>query len=138
MTLETVQEKKDFALFAIVPQGQKKLGEGWINLHLALWKYLIYNLTIVATEEAKFQAHEVWGATLHRLEQKVLAKQESLRTSQLMAESRGLEPPDLTTRASCMAPWGVITDDGIIHWDDLRAELKLRATPPPKRRITAH
>ena len=47
-----------------------RLPEGWINLHLLLWKYTIYQLTLVCTEDARFRAHEVWQAAWSRLQKK--------------------------------------------------------------------
>ena len=107
--------------------------EGWVNLHLLLWKFLIYHVVIVETEDAKFQVHETWQAAWQRLELKILAKQEAIRTDLLRADSRGLEPPDVTSRSKCMHPIAKVEQDGTITWDEnIRSAIKQLATPPKK------
>ena len=90
----TMNERKRFALFALTPNG-KALDAGWINLHLLLWKHIIYALTVVSTEDAKFEQHSIWQAAWTRFERKAHAKQENVRTLLLRAESRGSKPPDV-------------------------------------------
>ena len=70
----------------------------------AIWKYLLYTLTAMETEDAKYQPHEVWQAAWVAFERRALAKQENVRTDILRAESRGEEPPDVTTKGKCLAP----------------------------------
>ena len=93
----------------------------------------------VDTEDAKFQPHEVWQATWFKLERKILAKKEAVRTDMLRADSRGDPPPDVTNQSRCMAPIAEFTDDGDLRWaEEIVAELKKLATPPvPKRRTIA-
>ena len=110
-------ERESFALFGTVTRG-KPLEEGWMNFHLLLWKYLIYQLTIVETEDARFQIKDVWQAALQRFKSKTLAKQASLRTDALRAESRGWSPPDLSKKGKCLQPLATVSKDGEIVWNE--------------------
>ena len=114
--------------------GGYKLAEGWINLHLLLWKFVISSLTRVETEDAKFEIHEVWRATWFRLERKALAKLVGVKTTLLRAESRGNEPPDIALRGLCLAPLAKFTETGELKWDDdiVQRIKKLGETPKKK------
>ena len=133
-TLYYELERVKFALFAITPD-QKPLQEGWINLHLLVWRYLIYHLVLVETEDAKFQKHEVWQATWHALEKRALARAEHIRTDILRADSRGDEPPDVTSKGSCLAPLASLAGDGSLVWnEELKHKISALATPPRRQR----
>ena len=119
-----------FALFALTPDS-KKLQEGWINLHLLIWRYLIYCLTMVEVEEATFQKHEVWQAALQAFEKRALARVEHVRTDILRADSRGIEPPDVKSKGTCLEPLASITADGKLAWnEDLKKKIEALAAPP--------
>ena len=61
-----------FVLFLEV-EGVKRQPAGWVNFHLVLWKYLIYQFVLVELEEEAFAPHEVWRATLDRFEKRAHA-----------------------------------------------------------------
>ena len=42
------------------PRIQNPSKDGWINSHLLAWRYLIFYLTQVETDDAKFQNMKVW------------------------------------------------------------------------------
>jgi hypothetical protein len=94
-TSSDLQERERWGLFLLTPTG-KPVEQGWVNLHLLLWKYIIYELTQVATEDATFHVHSVWAAAWVRLEKKILAKSEAIKPVVLRAESRGDDPPNMT------------------------------------------
>ena len=106
---------------------------GWINLHLLLWKHIIYALTLVETEDEDFTPHAVWQATWTRLERKVLAKQVGIQTVLLRAESRGEDPPSLERKGAPIAPLADIDEKGKFVWnEDTPNELTKLMTPPKK------
>ena len=117
--------------FAITPNATQPKA-GWINLHLLLWKHMIYHLTIAETEDKPFRPHEIWQAALARFQYKANAKVEIVRTDILRAESRGNEPPDLSNRGACMAPLADITPEGKLAWNDELIERITKLTKPPK------
>ena len=117
----TLLQKQRFALFAIAPSFLP-IDEGWINFHLLLWKFVIYQLTIVSTEDAVFTTYGVWQAAWHAFKRKALAKSENVRTEFLRAESRGLPPPDLSKRGRCMEPLASFDDVGTLIWNDSLVE----------------
>ena len=82
-----MRDKERFALFCLRPDGQR-IEEGWINLHLLLWKQIIYALVQVTTEDQPFKPHSIWGAAWTRFQKKALAKHESIRTVALRDQSR--------------------------------------------------
>ena len=129
----SVTVKERFALFAIPPTGPP-LKEGLLNLHLLLWKYVIYGLVQVDVDDQKFETHQVWQATWHKLESCALAKQEQVRTDLLRADSRGVDPPNITRRAVCLEPLGTIAPEtGLISWsDDHLEQIRKLATPPAR------
>jgi hypothetical protein len=113
----TPQSRKKFGLFALTGNN-KPLEEGWVNFHLLLWKYFIYQVTIVDTEEATYEEHGVWKAALQRFEFKAKAKSEAVKTDMLRADSRGLDPPDPQKRARCLRPLANFDKDGALVWNN--------------------
>ena len=85
---------------------------------MLLWKYLIYHLTIVETEDARFARADVWQAAIQRFKTKALAKRAALRTEVLRAESRGKPPPDLSKKGRCLHPLASVTKEGDIEWNE--------------------
>ena len=55
--LTSTIERERFGLFAQLPTG--KLEEGWINLHLLLWKHLIALIVAIELEGEKYAEHKV-------------------------------------------------------------------------------
>ena len=112
----TVTERERFCLFALTPKGGP-LHAGWINLHLLLWKQIIYQLTCVTLEDASFHPHEIWQAAWTRLNSKALAKQEHLRTARLRAESRGKDMPSSDRYARPLRPLATFDEHGKLEWN---------------------
>ena len=110
-------DRERWALFALTSSG-KPLQEGWIYLHLLIWKYLTYHLTLVDTEDATFAPHEVWQAAWAKFQQKARAKSEAARTELLRAESRGAAKPTFEKKNLCMAPLAKFDDEGTLVWDE--------------------
>ena len=77
-------------LFAIKPNNAFER-EGWINFHLLLWKYVVWQLVQVETEDAPFKAHEVWQAAWQRFERKALALSERTKTTQAVSNPGSLQ-----------------------------------------------
>jgi len=128
-----------FALFAIPPGGAPPLERGWINLHLLLWKYVIYELTVVETEDATFSTHDAWREAWRQFTRKTRIKGEIAQAFARLMDSRGKPPPDLSRYSKHIAPLGVFTESGQIRWNkELEEEIiKLGTTPPkpnPRRR----
>ena len=88
------------------------------NLHLLLWKHIIFSLVQVDTEDEPFVAHRVWSVAWSRFEKKALAKQEGTKLALRRAASRGDEPPDVTNRGDPMSPLAEINAEGDLVWDD--------------------
>ena len=116
----TERDKERFALFALTPAGSK-LEAGWVNLHLLIWKYIIYSLTVLQTEGTPFHTHSVWQAAWTRFTWKAEALGEKNKTTSLRAESRGEEPPDSSSRGSAMSPLAAFTKEGTLIW---KADIK--------------
>ena len=130
MSGASLVQRERFAAFALTPTGAQ-LEEGWINMHLLLWKYIIFHLTQVETEDATFHAHAVWQNAWARFEKKALAKQENVRTVVLRAESRGEDPPDLERKGRPLAPIADLSGEGKILWNGkIKEELAKLATAP--------
>ena len=54
-----------------------------------------------------------------------------IRTDILRADSRGDEPPDVTSKGSCLAPLASLTENGTLVWnDELKQKILALATPP--------
>ena len=100
---------------------------------MPIGKHVIYRLTIVETEDAVFKPHEVWQATWARIQKKVAAKSESVRSDVLRAQSRGQDPPDLTTRGECMAPLASFSSDGVLGWNKEIVDKIKKLTLSPKK-----
>ena len=82
-----------------------------------LWKYVIFSLVRVDTEDEPFKAHKVWKEAWSRFERKALAKVESIRSDFLRAESRGDEKPEIKGRADPLAPIATLDEEGCIVWN---------------------
>ena len=128
-------DKERFALFAIPPHPEPQLAAGWINLHLLLWRYTIYELVLVNTEDKTFKHHEIWQATWTRFERKVLTKQAQVQARLRQAESRGALAPDITRSSKPMEPIASFDADGNVVWkEDIVKQIKALCKRPPKRR----
>ena len=127
----TERDKERFALFALTPEGPK-LEAGWVNLHLLIWKYIIYSLTVLQTEGTPFHTHSVWQAAWTRFTWKAEALGEKNKTTSLRAESRGEEPPDSSSRGSAMSPLAAFTPEGTLIWKANITESIEELMIPPK------
>ena len=126
-----MKDRARYTLFALRPDGQKEK-EGWVNLHLLLWKHVIFSLVQVDTEDEPFEPYRVWNIAWRRFEKKALAKQEGTKLVLRRAASRGDEPPDVTNRGDSMSPLAEINADGDLVWDDeLVDKLKKLGVKPP-------
>ena len=128
---DTARER--FALFALLPGG-KEVDKGWLNFHLLLWKYTIYQLVIVETEDAKFQPHEIWQAAWSRFKRKAAAKLEAVRTDLLRADSRGIDPPDVRSKGRCMEPIARLNMSGELVWDAELVKIIEKAASNPRKK----
>ena len=90
--LQTQQDRLRHALFAILPNGKPEL-EGWVNLHLLLWKQLVFLMVRMDTEDAAFDPKTVWKGALRRFETKAKTLCEKVRIQVRRAISRGKEAP---------------------------------------------
>ena len=83
------KDRDRFGLFALHPGG--KVLEGWINLHLLLWKHLIALLARVEDEGEKYAENKVWAPTWIRFERKVLTLKEKVDIEVRWSVGRGGE-----------------------------------------------
>ena len=85
----------------------------------------------IAAEQAASEMRR--AAVTAGSEKKALAKQEDLRTTVLRAESRGEDPPDLSTRGAMLHPLAEVSGVGIIKWnEEIREKITNLAKPPKK------
>ena len=89
-----------------------------MNLHLLLWKQIIYALTCVDTEDATFEPQAVWSWAWKRFEKRATALQERVRTAVLRTEGRGNMPKDVSDRGWPLEPLGHIDAEGNLRWDE--------------------
>ena len=116
LELKTLGDRERFYLFALTPNGAR-IAQGWLNLHLILWKYLIFQLVQVETEDARFSPSAVWQAAWSRFEKRAKAKSEAAYSAILLADSRGVPPPDMTKRAKAMEPIATFDPLGRLVWN---------------------
>ena len=112
-----VTDKHRHTLFAIKPDGGIE-DEGWVNLHLLLWKHVIFSLVQVDTEDVAFTQHGVWQPTWYRLEKKALALSERAKAVIRRAANRGEQTPDVTNRGDPLKPIARIDATGHLVWND--------------------
>ena len=113
---ETGSEWERFCLFALLPSG--KLAEGWINLHLLIWKQLIALLVRIELEGEKYDEKAVFGPTWTRFERKVLALKTKVDEDLRRTESRGDLPRDMSKRSRCIAPLAEFSKEGELVWNE--------------------
>ena len=111
----TEEQWDRFTLFALTPA--EKLPEGWVNLHLLLWKQLIGLLVQIELEGEKFAVSKVWAPTWIRFERKVLALKEHVDRRLRRAESRGEQPPQVSKISRCILPLAEFNDEGSLVWN---------------------
>ena len=140
--MHTEAEQLRFALFALTPDSHQRLEEGWVNLHLLLWKHTTASLVRVDTEGVTFTPHAVWQGAWRRFERKALAKAELVSAAARRHDSRGEEVPDQSSKSRPMEPIASFTPEGQLIWNsELVLTIKQLCTPPPtgkggKRRVT--
>ena len=122
------KDRDRFGLFALHPQG--KVLEGWINLHLLLWKHLIALLVSIEEEGEKFAEHKVWAPSWKRIEKKVLALKEKVDIEVRRSEGRGEEVKDMRRKSKPVEPIAEFTESGDLVWnEDLVNEIKKLCKP---------
>ena len=121
-------EWERFCLFALLPAG--KLEEGWVNLHLLLWKQFIALLVRIELEGDKYDEKAIWGPAWARFESKVLALKTRVGEELRRSEARGEEPRDMSKRSRSITPLASFTKEGELVWNDaLVKKIKDRYTP---------
>ena len=113
---ETGREWERFCLFGLLPAG--KLAEGWINLHLLMWKHLIALLVRIELEGDNFDEKAVWGPTWSRFERKVLALKAKVDADIRRADARGEPPRDMSKRTRSVAPLASFSKEGELVWNN--------------------
>ena len=113
---EEGQEWERFSLFALLPNG--KLQEGWMNLHLLIWKQFIALLVRIELEGDKYDEKAIWAPAWTRFERKVLALKARVDEDIRRGEARGDEPRDMSKRSKIMAPIARFSAGGELIWDD--------------------
>ena len=101
--------------------------EGWINLHLLLWKNLIALLARVEEEGEKYAEHKVWAPhTWIRFERKVLTLKEKVDIEVRRSMGRGGKIRNMTRKSEPVEPLAEFTEEGdLIRNDDLVKKIKL-------------
>ena len=88
------------ALFAEKPSKGLE-SEGWMNVHLLMWKRVISLLVQVDTEDKTFHPKEVWRSVFKwRFEAKAKSLNEKVQSAQRRADTQGTKPPN-KERRSC-------------------------------------
>ena len=106
------------ALFLIPPRGLE-IEEGWVNLHLLLWKHIVAHLVRIDTENEKFDRRSIWKPAWSRFKDKCRTLQVRVQDHRRLAESRGYSKlPDLSKRGSPMAPIASFDEQGRIEWNE--------------------
>ena len=113
--LDGIQEKERFALFALHPRGRVK--EGWINMHLLLWKHIIALLVKIEEEGEVYAVHKIWAPTWIRFERKVLALKEKVDIEIRRSEARGEQIRDMSRKSRPMEPLASFTEAGELQWN---------------------
>ena len=129
--LRTVTERERFGLFALHPT--ERLKEGWVNLHLLLWKHLVAAIVKVELEEEKYRNENVWAPTWKRLERKVLALLERVQSDVRRKTSRGEPVPDMRRRSRPIEPIASFDEGGNLIWnEEIKQKLKELGKPKPE------
>ena len=110
------EEWQRFCLFALLPKG--KIKEGWINLHLLLWKQLVAQLVRIELEGEKYSERDVWAAAWARMKRKIEALKTRVDEDVRRAEARGDEPKDMTKRSRPMEPLASFDKEGKLTWNE--------------------
>ena len=132
ITLSNMREREWFSLFLETPN-MRKQEEGWVNLHLVLWKYVIAALVRVDTEDEKFAAHDVWQATLARIRSKILARYEGVLALVRRADARGETAPDVSSKDAPFRPLASIGDEGVaLKWNKEVMDKLFDLSKPPQ------
>ena len=99
LALSSQGDRDRFGLFALLhPKG--KVLEGWINLHLLLWKHLIALLARAEEEGEKYAEHKVWI----RFERKVLALKEKVDIEVRRSVGRGEPTRNMQKKSKPVEP----------------------------------
>ena len=105
------REKQRYDLFTVRSNG-RRVEEGWVNLHLLVWKQLVATLVRMETEGEAFARANVWRPAWKRFEKKACALAFKARQAVLRAEDRGEEERDVSGRGAPLWPIGTITKEG--------------------------
>ena len=114
--LQSEMERERFGLFALHPEG--RVEEGWLNLHLLIWKQLIAHLVRIEEEGEKFDASKVWAPAWIRFEKKVLAHKEKIEIEVRRSVSRGEPIRNMRKKSRPIAPLARYEEGGELIWDD--------------------
>ena len=109
-------EVEKFALFAI-KEGEP-VGEGWVYLHLLLWRQFIGMLVGIEFDGASFNEAQVWHQAWKRFKSKCDAASVRKREMVRRAISRGEEPPDVSKHSCPAKPLAEWCQDGTLQWND--------------------
>ena len=113
---KTTTIREAWALFAL-PPGEERPELGIVSLHLVIWKYIVYNLTLAETEGKAFETRHVWRAAWKCFKSKVDAKSIVLRRMVQRSESRGENVPDLTKYNRLTEPFALFDEGGHAVFD---------------------
>ena len=111
------RDKQRFDLFTVRKDGART-DEGLTNLNLLLWKQLNAAMTRMETEDEEYDSAKVWAPAWLRFEEKAKALAYRARQVVLRAEDRGTEVPDVSKRGKSLLPFGEISEDGELIWDE--------------------
>ena len=79
--------------------------EGWINLHLLLWKHLIALVARVEEEGEKYAEHKICPPTWIRFERKVPALKEKVDMEVRRSVGRGEKTRDMRRKSKPVEPF---------------------------------
>ena len=113
--LQDPTEKLRFGLFALHPRG--RVTDGWINLHLLLWKQLIALLVRIEEEGEKYAEHKIWAPAWIRFEKKVLTLNEKVAIEVRRSISRGEKIRNMQRKSKPVEPLASFTEEGDLEWN---------------------
>ena len=99
-------------IFHAIQPDNTLLPRGLIALHMILWKFTIYNLVQVDTDNIRFSTHKVWSDTIRRFETRAsaLAFKVKRRTTKRHGQGIEITEPDAENRMlaplATVTPWG--------------------------------
>ena len=105
---------RELIFHGIAPDGTP-LPQGLTAFHLILWKFVIFNFTLVQTDNIKFMPEAVWDQSLRRFEVRVNALAAKVTLQAVRSRGQGNSPMEPRSENKKLEPlasldaWGRLT-----------------------------